>query len=212
MTAPAGPLGCGLKSRSKKRLAAAAPSVVTSCEISTISAGRTHVPSTATRNLDALPVQSVSMTWAMHSSAVMSNLRSAEIYNQQVDAVRLDVWLDVACLFRTRSEAQKACKSGRIDVNDQTAKPHREIHPGDTLSIKRPLGRRQRVVVKALADRHVAKAEARALYEDVTPPPTAEEVEARQMARMMRPFLQARPSGAPDKRQRRAIRKLKEQG
>jgi hypothetical protein len=26
--------------------------------------------------------------------------------------LRLDVWLDLACLFRTRSEAQKACKSG----------------------------------------------------------------------------------------------------
>jgi ribosome-associated heat shock protein Hsp15 len=132
-------------------------------------------------------------------------------YNQRVAAVRLDVWLDVACLFRTRSEAQKACKSGRVDVNDQPAKPHREIHPGDTLSIKRPLGRRQRVVVRSLADRHVAKAAARELYEDVTPPPTAEEIEARRMARLMRPFVQGRP-GAPDKRERRALRKLKEQG
>jgi ribosome-associated heat shock protein Hsp15 len=128
-----------------------------------------------------------------------------------MDAVRLDVWLDFACLFRTRSEAQKACKGGKVDVNDQAAKPHREIHAGDVLVISRPLGRRQRIVVKALADRHVAKAEARELYEDVTPPPTAEEVEARQMARLMRPFLRSSQAGAPDKRQRRAIRKLKEQ-
>jgi ribosome-associated heat shock protein Hsp15 len=126
-----------------------------------------------------------------------------------VESLRLDVWLDVACLFRTRSEAQKACKSGKVDVNDQPAKPHREIHPGDILSIKRPFGRRQRVVVQALADRHIAKADARALYEDVTPPPTAEEVEARQVAKLMRPFLRAAPVGSPDKRQRREIRKLK---
>jgi ribosome-associated heat shock protein Hsp15 len=128
-----------------------------------------------------------------------------------VESLRLDVWLDVACLFRTRSEAQKACKGGKVDVNDQPAKPHREIHPGDILSIKRPLGRRQRVIVKALADRHIAKAQARELYEDVTPPPTAEEVEARHMSRLMRPFLRGTPTGSPDKRQRRAIRKLKEQ-
>ena len=101
-----------------------------------------------------------------------------------VESLRLDIWLDVACLFRTRSEAQKACKSGRVEVNDQAAKPHREIRPGDTISIKRPLGRRQRVVVKALADRHIAKAEARELYEDITPPPTPEEVEARHVARL----------------------------
>jgi ribosome-associated heat shock protein Hsp15 len=129
-----------------------------------------------------------------------------------VESLRLDIWLDVACLFRTRSEAQKACKSGKVDVNDQTAKPHREIRPGDRLSIKRPLGRRQLVVVRGLADKHIAKAEARELYEDVSPPPTAEEIEARQIARLMRPFLRAAPASAPDKRQRREIRRLKGQG
>ena len=128
-----------------------------------------------------------------------------------MDSLRLDIWLDVACLFRTRSEAQKACKNGKVDVNDQPAKPHRELRPGDVLSISRPLGRRQQVVVKALADRHIAKAEARELYEDITPPPTPEEVEARQVARLMRPFLRAAPAGAPDKRQRREIRRLKGQ-
>src|SRR5436190_1152889 len=79
-------------------------------------------------------------------------------------AVRLDIWLDVACLFRTRSEAQKACKGGKVDLNGHSAKPHREIKPGDVLEITRTLGRRQRVVVKGLADRHIPKTEARQLY------------------------------------------------
>ena len=47
--------------------------------------------------------------------------------------VRLDVWLDVTCLFKTRSEAQKACRGGKVDVNGQAAKPHRELKPGDEL-------------------------------------------------------------------------------
>ena len=58
--------------------------------------------------------------------------------------VRIDVWLDVACLFRTRSEAQKACKAGKVQVNGQTSKPHREIKSGDEIEISRPLGRTQR--------------------------------------------------------------------
>ena len=58
-----------------------------------------------------------------------------------VESVRLDIWLDVACLFRTRSEAQKACKAGKVEVNGQPAKPHREIRPGDELVISRPMGR-----------------------------------------------------------------------
>jgi ribosome-associated heat shock protein Hsp15 len=127
-----------------------------------------------------------------------------------MDALRLDVWLDVACLFRTRSEAQKACNGGKVDVNGQAAKPHRDIRPGDEVVISRPLGRRQRVVVRGLAERHIAKADARKLYEDLTPPPTAEEAEMRRMARLARPFVRPARAGAPDKRERRQLRKLKE--
>jgi ribosome-associated heat shock protein Hsp15 len=127
-----------------------------------------------------------------------------------VESVRLDVWLDVACLFKTRSEAQKAVKGGKVDVNGNGAKPHRELRPGDEIVISRPLGRRQRIVVRALADKHIARAEARALYEDVTPPPSKDEVEMLKMARLARPFVRAPGAGAPDKRERRQIRKVKE--
>jgi ribosome-associated heat shock protein Hsp15 len=71
---------------------------------------------------------------------------------------RLDVWLDVACLFKTRSEAQRACRGGKVDVNGQAAKPHRDVKPGDVIDITRPLGRRQRVIVRGLASQHIAKA------------------------------------------------------
>jgi ribosome-associated heat shock protein Hsp15 len=126
-----------------------------------------------------------------------------------MDGIRLDLWLDIACLFRTRSEAQNACKMGRVDVNGQPAKPHRELRPGDEIIISRPLGRKQTVVVRALAEKHIAKAEARALYEDRTPPPTAEEIELRRLTRLARAFTRT-PAVTPDKRERRRIRRLKE--
>lgn len=122
--------------------------------------------------------------------------------------VRLDTWLDVACLFKTRSAAQKACTGGKIDVNGQGAKPHRLVRVGDAIEISRPYGRKQRIVVKELADRHRARAEARLLYEDLTPAPTPEEIEMRRMERIYR--AQMTPLKAPDKRQRRAIRQMKE--
>src|SRR5262250_2165722 len=102
------------------------------------------------------------------------------------DAVRLDVWLDIACLFRTRSEAQKACRSGKIDVNGQPAKPNRRMRAGDEILIGRPFGRKQRVRVITFAAQHVQKADARLLYEDLTPPPTPEEIEARRLDRIFR--------------------------
>jgi len=127
--------------------------------------------------------------------------------DDRTEGVRLDVWLDVACLFRTRSEAQKASKGGKIEVNDQPAKPNRRLQVGDEIEISRPFGRKQRLKVRALADRHVPKAEARMLYEDLTPPPTAEEIEARRLERMYRAAMT--PPRAPNKRQRRELRKLK---
>jgi ribosome-associated heat shock protein Hsp15 len=102
------------------------------------------------------------------------------------ETVRLDVWLDVACLFKTRSEAQRACKIGRVMVNGLVAKPHRELRPGDELVIARPGGRRQVVVVRALAERHIPRADARALYDDRTPPLTEQESEMRRMERLFR--------------------------
>jgi ribosome-associated heat shock protein Hsp15 len=124
-----------------------------------------------------------------------------------LDEVRIDIWLDVACLFRTRSEAQAACKTGRISVNRQPAKPNRRLRIGDEIVINRPFGRKQTLRVKTLAERHVAKADARLLYEDLTPPPTPEEIETRKLERLWR-AASASPH-SPDKRERRALRKLK---
>jgi ribosome-associated heat shock protein Hsp15 len=123
--------------------------------------------------------------------------------------MRVDVWLDVACLFKTRSEAQKACRLGKVDVGGQTAKANREIKPGDEIEIGRPFGRRQKVIVIALAEKHVPKAEARLLYEDMTPKPTPEEVELRRMGRLLAPFTRPRGAGAPDRRERKALNRLK---
>ena len=76
------------------------------------------------------------------------------------DAVRLDVWLDVACLFKTRSEAKRACEGGKVDVNGEHAKPHRVIREGDRIRISRPFGRHQDIIVRIVIDQHVKKAEA----------------------------------------------------
>jgi ribosome-associated heat shock protein Hsp15 len=127
--------------------------------------------------------------------------------NQTDPTVRLDVWLDVACLYRTRSEAQHACQGGKVEVNGQNCKAHRLLRIGDQICLSRPYGRKQTLTVTALADRHMPKADARLLYHDTTPPLSEEEKEMRRIERMYRAGMQR--SHAPDKRERRAIRKLK---
>ena len=126
------------------------------------------------------------------------------------DSVRLDVWLDVACLFKTRSEAKRACEGGKVEVNGEHAKSHRAVREGDRIRITRPFGRHQDVVVRIVLDQHVKKTEARVLYDDVTPKPTAEEIEARRIERVYR--ASARAAGTPDRRRRRELRRQKEEG
>ena len=123
--------------------------------------------------------------------------------------MRLDVWLDVACLFKTRSEAKRACEGGKVDINGQSARPHREVRIGDELEIARGFGRRQKVAIRGLAEQHVKKADAKLLYEDLTPKPSPEEIELGRMARLAAPFTRRAGAGSPDKRERRELRRLK---
>lgn len=117
------------------------------------------------------------------------------------------MWLDVACVFKTRSEAQKACKLGQVSVGGQVAKPHREVRAGDRLIIQRAMGRKQLLTVLSVGDRSVSRAEARLMYEDTSPKPTAEELELRRLERIYR--AAATPPTRPDRDQRRTLRRLK---
>jgi ribosome-associated heat shock protein Hsp15 len=121
-------------------------------------------------------------------------------------SVRLDVWLDVSCLFPTRSRAKAACDGGKVEINGSRGKPHREIRVGDRLTVTRGPGVRSEILVRGLADRSIPKAEARKLYEDVTPAPAPEMVEARRLDRMMAPRHER---GRPDRRERQERRKRK---
>lgn len=120
---------------------------------------------------------------------------------------RLDVWLDTSCLFRTRSEAKRACEGGKTEVNGQRARPNRMLRVGDHIHITRPFGR-QDVVVMGFAEGNVTRVQARDLYEDRTPKPSPAEIEARRQERVYR--AAARAAGPPGRRQRRAARRLKE--
>ena len=125
---------------------------------------------------------------------------------QPLETVRLDVFLDVACLFPTRSQAAAACKGGKVDVNGHAAAPHKHVRVGDTLAITLPSGRRT-FVIRGLAVRHVPKAEARLLREETTPPPSPEVLEARRLERLLQP--QREETGRLTKRDRREWARLR---
>ncbi len=114
--------------------------------------------------------------------------------------VRLDVWLDVACLYPTRSQAAAACAGGKVDLNGHAASAHKKVRPGDRLAITLGSGKRT-FLVKAVRESHVRKADARALYEETTPPLSPEVLEARRLERLLAPRDDG--GGRPTKKERR---------
>jgi ribosome-associated heat shock protein Hsp15 len=120
--------------------------------------------------------------------------------------VRLDKWLQVARVFKTRSQATRACSLGRVRVNGAPAKAHRPLAVGDRVEVA--LGERERILeVRGLRDRPVPKTEARELFEDHSPPPPPRDSLERLLAR---PPVRREPgAGRPTKRERRQIDRLR---
>lgn len=117
--------------------------------------------------------------------------------------VRIDKWLHVARVFKTRSLATRACQLSRIRVNGVAVKPHRTLAVGDRVEAEVLPDWTRVLVVRELADKTLPKAEVPRLFEDLSPPkPTADP-----MQRLLRRPLVAREAGAgrPTKRDRRAM-------
>ena len=121
-------------------------------------------------------------------------------------SVRLDKWLQVARAFKTRSKATKACVLGRVKVNGAPAKAHRSLALEDRVEVE--IGDWTRVlVVKELRDKTLPKAEARRVYEDLSPP----KPERSELERLLhlRPVTRSRGAGRPSKKERRLLERLR---
>ena len=120
-----------------------------------------------------------------------------------MDTVRLDKWLWAARFFKTRSLATDEVDKGRVKVNEQPAKPARDVRIGDRLSIQQS-GITRLVVVRGLSDVRGPAPVAQQLYEE-----TVESIRAREEAARNRRYLadpaQAIEQGRPTKRDRRQL-------
>jgi len=114
--------------------------------------------------------------------------------------MRIDRWLWVARLYKTRAVAADAVRGGRVHVGGQAAKPSREVRPGEVIELTTgPVPRT--VVVRGLAERRGPAKEAALLYEE-TPESIAARAayaEERRLMSRARPI----PGGRPTRRERR---------
>jgi len=120
-----------------------------------------------------------------------------------MEAVRLDKWLHVARVYKTRSQATHACQLSRVRVNGVAVKPHRTLAIGDRVEAEVSRDWTRVLIVRELADRTLPKAEVPRLFDDLSPPRPG----ADPLARLMRrpPVLREKGAGRPTKRERRAL-------
>ncbi|HJN78087.1 MAG TPA: RNA-binding S4 domain-containing protein [Myxococcota bacterium] len=116
-----------------------------------------------------------------------------------MDTTRVDLWLWAARMFKTRTQAKKACDAGHVCIDGKTAKASAKVVSGHFVEALAPSGRRTLEVV-AIADKRGPAAVAQTLYVDHTPPP-----EPRKSPLDDRERGLGRPTG----RDRRRLRRLK---
>ena len=118
------------------------------------------------------------------------------------ETVRLDKWLWAARVFKTRGIAADACDGGKVDVNDQAARPAKPVRPGDVVRVSLPQSRRRILKVTALGERRGSATLARTLFEDLTPPEPPR-------TRLAPPPRREPGAGRPTKRERRILDRLR---
>ncbi len=116
------------------------------------------------------------------------------------DAARVDVWLWSVRIYKTRAQANEACRKGRVRVNGESAKPATRVRVGDRVEARR----RERlfvVDVHEVIDKRVSAARAAECLVDHSPEPT-------RLPAVPAPGLPGardRGSGRPTKRDRRRL-------
>lgn len=127
--------------------------------------------------------------------------------DDEEDDTRLDKWLWAARFFKTRSLAIQAINGGKVRVNDERAKPSKKMLLDMTVTVN--LGQVERtVIVRRLSEHRGPAVEAESLYEE-----TPESVQKRELYAEQRKLMAFAPTPdtRPDKKQRRQLRRVKQQ-
>ncbi len=122
--------------------------------------------------------------------------------------IRLDKWLKISRLFKTRALATRACDDGKVKVNDQKSKPARMIKVGDKITIKRKSKYRTFDVLE-IVHKSISNKDAKLLYYEKIPEIPEESKELYELLQDWDKEGKRKYKGRPTKKERRNIEKLK---
>ncbi len=121
-----------------------------------------------------------------------------------MDDPRLDKWLWSVRVFKTRPLATTACRAGHVLVNECEAKPGRDVHVGETITV------RVGVIIRTLKVVGLPRSRlaARQLPEYMTDLTPAAEYERAKQAGIEHMLARQRGMGRPTKKDRRDMGRL----
>lgn len=122
--------------------------------------------------------------------------------------VRIDKWLWSVRIFKSRSMATDACKSGKIKVGENNIKPSYLLQRGETVYVKKN-GFNLTFKVIDLLEKRVSATLAQPCYEDLTP---VEEMSKYSdwFVGKGKPEMRDKGAGRPTKKDRRNIDRFKD--
>ncbi len=122
-----------------------------------------------------------------------------------MDKLRIDKWLWAARFYKTRTLAVEEIDKGRVRVNDQEAKPAREVKVGDTVTLRQgPLTRT--LIVRGISNQRAAAPVAQQLYQE-TEESLRLKAQAAEQRRVASDPASSIEHGRPTKRDRRTMDK-----
>ena len=118
--------------------------------------------------------------------------------------VRLDKYLWAIRVYKTRTEAADACRSGKVSVNGTESKASRDIKAGDVVSVRKGSVHFQYRVILPVGNRVGAKLVPE-FAEDITPQEELDKLNAPFETIYIR---RDRGTGRPTKKERRDLDRL----
>ncbi len=125
---------------------------------------------------------------------------------QQV-GVRLDKWLKIARIYKTRALASRACEEGKVKVNDQRAKASKMVRVGDTITV-RHRSKYRTFDVLVVTEKSVSKKDALQLYHEHAPQLSDETQDLVSYLRELDRAGRRKFKGRPTKKERRQLEKF----
>lgn len=125
------------------------------------------------------------------------------------EAIRLDKWLWAARFFKTRKLAAEAISGGKVHVNNQRAKPGKEVRIGALLSVSKDNYRWDITITAMNGQRRSAK-EAALLYEESAESLAKREQQIIQNREQRELFDFGGRDHKPNKKERRLIHRFKQ--